>query len=211
MTMTAPETIARAVAGRLLLYPETEAGSRQELQDLRRVVDSLPARLRGGLVAFIDTALAAPLLQRQSEYVATFDQKRRCCLYLSYYLNGDTRLRGMALVRFKEVYEAAGLRFDDSELPDFLPVVLEFSLEAEAEAVGLLQQHRRGLELLRTSLHQMSSAYADVIDVVIATLPAADSAELEAASLLAVQGPPAEQVGLEPFGPAELTGVGIRS
>ncbi len=204
------ETLARALAGRLLLYPDSETGAEATLLELRTVAAGLPTKLRAGLVGFIDSALAEPLMQRQADYVETFDQKRRCCLYLSYYLNGDTRLRGMALVRFKEVYAAAGLRFDDSELPDFLPVVLEFSIDAPTEAVALLQQHRRGLELLRTSLRQAGSSYADVIDVVIETLPPADSAELEAASVLAVQGPPTEQVGLEPFGPAELTGVGVR-
>lgn len=209
--MTAPETVARAIAGRLLLYPDSETGSEQTLRELRQVANALPERLGVGLAEFIDVALATPILQRQADYVATFDQKRRCCIYLSYYLNGDTRLRGMALVRFKEVYESAGLHFDDSELPDFLPVVLEFGIEAPAEAVALLQQHRRGLELLRSSLHQFGSAYAAVIEVVIATLPAADKAEMEAASVLAVQGPPTEQVGLEPFGPAELTGVGVRT
>lgn len=209
--MTAPETLARVIAGRLLLYPDSETGSEQTLRDLRQAANPLPARLGSGLTEFIDAALATPLLRRQADYVETFDQKRRCCLYLSYYLNGDTRLRGMALVRFKQVYESAGLRFDDSELPDYLPVVLEFGIDAPEQAVALLQQHRRGLELLRTSLHQSGSLYAPVIEVVIATLPPADKGEIEAASVLAVQGPPTEQVGLEPFGPAELTGVGIRS
>ncbi len=204
------ETLARALAGRLLLYPDSETGAETTLRELRTVAAGLPTKLRVGLTTFIDGAMRKPLIERQADYVETFDQKRRCCLYLSYYLNGDTRLRGMALVRFKEVYEAAGLRFDDSELPDFLPVVLEFSIDAPAEAIALLQQHRRGLELLRTSLRQAGSSYADVIDVVIETLPPADSSELEAASVLAVQGPPTEQVGLEPFGPAELTGVGVR-
>jgi nitrate reductase delta subunit len=143
--------------------------------------------------------------------VATFDQKRKCCLYLSYYLNGDTRLRGMALVRFKEAYAAAGLRITEAELPDFLPVVLEFALTDPDRGVRLMQEHRRGLELLRASLAQLGSPYAGVIEAVVATLPDADTAELEAAALLAVQGPPTELVGLEPFVPAELAGQGVRS
>jgi nitrate reductase molybdenum cofactor assembly chaperone NarJ/NarW len=201
------EIVARALAAQLLTYPE----SNDDLEDQRTIAAGLPAEYADPLLRYCDAALATPLLQRQAEYVATFDQKRKCCLYLSYYLNGDTRLRGMALVRFKEAYAAAGLQMTDSELPDFLPVVLEFGIDQPDEAVALLQQHRRGLELLRSSLRQLDSAYADVIEAVVATLPPASEAEIEAASLLAVQGPPAEQVGLEPFGPAELTGVGVRS
>lgn len=202
-----PETVARVLAARLLVYPETDDGA----LDLRRIAASLPDAYGEPLLRFCDDALGTPLLQRQADYVATFDQKRKCCLYLSYYLNGDTRLRGMALVRFKEAYAAAGLTMTDSELPDFLPVVLEFGIDAPEAAVALLQQHRRGLELLRASLAQLNSPYAGVIEAIVATLPAASADEIEAAQLLAVQGPPAEQVGLEPFGPAELTGVGVRS
>jgi nitrate reductase delta subunit len=201
------EILARVLAGRLLAYPEAA----DDLRGSRAVAASLPDAYGEPLLRFCDNALGTALLQRQADYVATFDTKRKCCLYLSYYLNGDTRLRGMALVRFKEAYAAAGLRMTDSELPDFLPVVCEFGLDAPDEAVALLQQHRRGLELLRASLAQLQSPYVDLIETIVATLPPATDADVEAASLLAVQGPPAELVGLEPFGPAELTGVGVRS
>ena len=54
-------------------------------------------------------------------YVAVFDMKRRCCPYLTYWTHGDTRNRGAALVRFKQVYRASGAVPRDDELPDHLP------------------------------------------------------------------------------------------
>src|SRR5665213_764885 len=60
-------------------------------------------------------------------YVETFDLQKRCSLYLSFYLYGDTRKRGMALLRLKHMYRAAGLLPEGPELPDYLPVMLEFA------------------------------------------------------------------------------------
>ena len=60
-------------------------------------------------------------------YVETFDLRRRCALYLTYYRYGDTRKRGMAMLTFKAAYRAAGLEPLDAELPDYLPLVLDLA------------------------------------------------------------------------------------
>ena len=63
----------------------------------------------------------------RQEYVDTFDVTRKCSLHLTYFTQGDTRRRGVALVEFKQAYRKAGVEFDtDAELPDHLCVVLEF-------------------------------------------------------------------------------------
>lgn len=200
----------RALASLLLRYPDEELVGR--VADLASAVESLPRQQREPLRTFLGHLASVPLLDLQREYVATFDLKRRCCLYLSYYLNGDTRRRGMALVGFQDVYRSAGLAVAASELPDYLPVVLEFAVDGD-ERLGqdLLVAHRRGLEVLRRALAELGSPYADVVDLVVDTLPSASSSDLDAAVLLAVQGPPAELVGLAPFGPAETVGLGVRS
>jgi nitrate reductase delta subunit len=187
-----------AVASRLLQYPD------DELDTLVTVLVPLLADLPGAsgvpLSRFVDHVSATRLLDLQKEYVATFDLKRRNCLYLTYYLNGDTRRRGMALWRFQDAFRQRGFSVDGGELPDFLPVVLELAAVGHEDmALALLLEHQPGIHVLRESLDDMGSAYADVVRALEATLPA-PSAEVRAAALtLASEGPPAEAVGLEPF------------
>lgn len=202
--------VVRKVAAELLQYPTEPLLER--LPVLTEAVSRLPVSVGELLAGFLDHLAVTPLHQLQETYVATFDMKRKCCLYLSYYLNGDTRRRGMALVAFKDVYRRAGMSFEADELPDFLPVVLEFAAVGDADSgEGLLIAHRRGLEVLALALADLGSPYLSVVTAVLDTLPPAGPHDLEAAALLAVQGPPAELVGLEPFGPPETTGVGVRS
>ncbi|MGH3415455.1 MAG: nitrate reductase molybdenum cofactor assembly chaperone, partial [Actinocrinis sp.] len=80
-------------------------------------------------------------------YVETFDLRRRCALYLTYYRYGDTRKRGMAMLEFKTAYRAAGFVPGDAELPDYLPMVLEFAALAD-RGRRLLHGHRADIELL---------------------------------------------------------------
>ena len=63
----------------------------------------------------------------RGDYVETFDLRRRCCPYLTYYAFGDTRKRGMALLRFTHAYRANGFALASEELPDHLAVVCEFA------------------------------------------------------------------------------------
>jgi nitrate reductase delta subunit len=133
--------------------------------------------------------------------VETFDLRRRCCLYLTYYAYGDTRKRGMALLQFKHLYSRAGLVLDDGELPDHLAVVLEFAATGDAaRGERLLTQHRAGVELLRLALEEHGSPYLDVLRAVCATLPPVEAADRETVLRLAREGPPTEDVGLDPYG-----------
>src|SRR5665811_1231821 len=103
----------------------------------------------------------------EAHFTATFDLKRKCCPYLTYYAAGDTRRRGMALVRFVEAYRAAGWEVAAEELPDYLPIVLEFSALSDSPiAQELLAAHRAGIEVLRTALSTCASPYAHVSSAV---------------------------------------------
>lgn len=133
-------------------------------------------------------------------YVETFDLKRRCALYLTYYRHGDTRKRGMAMVRFKAAYRAAGLVPFEGELPDYLPMVLDFAA-ADPRGVKLLREHRADLELLLRALRAAGSPYSSVVEGVCACLPRLRRPDLAVIKRLAESGPPAEEVGLEPFAP----------
>ena len=98
----------------------------------------------------------ATSVELQEEYVDTFDVTRKCSLHLTYFTQGDTRKRGVALVEFKQAYRKAGVEFDtDAELPDHLCVVLEFgAVQDWATAWHLLIRHRVGIEVLRAGLAQ---------------------------------------------------------
>jgi nitrate reductase delta subunit len=186
-------------ASLLLDYPDERLLARRDL--LRSAARALgnPA-----LTRFLDHLDETPLPELAADYVATFDHRKRCCLYLTYYAHGDTRKRGMALLRFKHAYRIAGYVLGDEELPDHLAVVLEFAATVDPK-IGrrLLIEHRAGLELLRLALHDAGSPYADVLDAVSSTLPALAGRERDAVARLAAEGPPAEEVGLAPFAPPE--------
>ena len=189
-------------ASLLLGYPDEELVARVGM--LREAAAKLPAVVSDPLIAFLMHLEATPLPELAADFVATFDHRRRCCLYLTYFEHGDTRNRGVALLRFKTAYREAGMLLSDAELPDHLGVLLEFGATADiAMARTLLLEHRAGLELLRLALDDAHSPWVHVLRAVSATLPPLAGDDREAVMRLAAQGPPAEEVGLAPFAPPE--------
>ncbi len=194
--------IAYAAVSALLRYPDEQLV--RDLPLLQAAADVLPAAARGPLRGLVSHLASAPLLDLQAAYVATFDLQRRCCLYLSYYLNGDTRRRGVALWRFRDAYRQAGLRLAGSELPDYLPMLLELAASGEhgeTAALGLIHTHRQGLRMLLAALETAHSPYAQALQALETVLPPASPAAIARAAQLAREGPPTELVGLEPTGP----------
>lgn len=186
----------------LLGYPDDTLRGQWPL--LRTVVRTLPGALGTPLSTFLDHAESTPLLELAADYVTTFDHRKRFSPYLTYFAYGDTRKRGMALLRFKHAYTTAGWALDDSELPDHLGVVLEFAASGN-QAMGqrLMVEHRAGLELIRLGLHEADSPWAFVLESISATLPPLVGRDREAVARLAAAGPPEEEVGLAPFAPPE--------
>jgi len=170
------------------------------VQLLRTASHTLPAAIGDSLRSFLDHLESTPLPDLQADYVDTFDTRRRCNLFLTYFAHGDTRKRGMALLRFKQAYLQAGFVLDDAELPDHLCVVLEFAATVD-QGLGrdLMLDHRAGLELLGLSLRELRSPWVHLIDAVTATLPPLRGDERDAVRRLAAEGPPEEEVGLAPF------------
>ena len=190
--------IAWQSASLLLGYPDEELLARLEL--IRSASHRLPEPVGGPLRATVDRLESTPLAELQVDYVETFDNRRRCNLFLTYFAHGDTRKRGMALLRFKQTYLRSGFELADSELPDHLCVVLEYAATIDQElGRQLMLDHRAGLELLRLSLRDQSSVWAPVLDAVTATLPPLRGDERDAVRRLAAEGPPEEEVGLAPF------------
>jgi nitrate reductase delta subunit len=195
----------------LLRYPDQDllaAGN-----EIERAVRALPAgEQRRALERFCTDLRNWSAGDAERRYVEVFDLGRRTSLHLSYYLLGDTRRRGMELLRLKRIYAACGLVLEAGELPDHLPVMLEFAALAPAEAgERLLASYRPALEVLRAALHEKRSPYALVLDSICASLPGLRPGEAERVRRLITEGPPTEQVGLEPFGPTEvMPGLGKR-
>jgi len=185
-----------------LQYPD--AAVLALLPTVRRAVDELPpGRAPEQLTAFLDTADATSPGRAAQHYVDVFDTRRRCCLYLTWWSDGETRRRGAALAVLKARYRAAGAEFHSTELPDFLPAVLEFAATTDRTGgLALLQEHRAALELLRLALVEAATPYAAPVEAVCALLPGPSPTDVAAAKALARSGPPREQVGLDlaPFG-----------
>ncbi|MFD9453902.1 nitrate reductase molybdenum cofactor assembly chaperone [Streptomyces sp. NPDC059985] len=198
-----PHGLVRLVSGCALQYPGDHF--HDELPRLRAALAGAPAEPAALLGAFLDHTERLGPIELCAEYTATFDTRNRRCLYLTWWTDGDTRRRGLSLVRLKRIYRDFGLEFAGEELPDFLPVALEFAALREEAGTELLQEHRAGLELLRLALTECGSPYARVLEAVCATLPGTSPRTRAAAKALARNGPPQELVGagsaLEPFGP----------
>jgi len=156
------------------------------------------------LASFLDWYGAAPLGEIQREYVRAFDFNRRSALHLTYQVHGDRRQRGIALLRLKGAYAAAGLAVSDSELPDFLPLMLEFAALVPERGRELLADHRVSIELIRSALREEGSRWAPLLDLVADRLGGLSRRQLSRLRRLAAEGPPTEEVGLEPFAPPEV-------
>ncbi|MFJ1457617.1 nitrate reductase molybdenum cofactor assembly chaperone [Nocardia sp. N2S4-5] len=195
------------IAALLLDYPGRETLAL--IDELASATTQLPSEVRENLDRFLRHLRDTEPLALAQQYVETFDLRRRVSLHLTYYAYGDTRKRGMALLRFKHAYRHAGVELDDTELPDHLPVLLEFA--ATVDPIGgerLLGEHVPVLELLRLSLSDSDSPYTAILAAVVATLPPLTTADRRRIAELAAQGPPEEEVGLDPFAmdPSLFTG-----
>ncbi|NBM18133.1 nitrate reductase molybdenum cofactor assembly chaperone [Streptomyces sp. GC420] len=201
--LTPEETEQRAHLLRLLSllfqYPDAElAAARPALAAAAAALPDSPAAHE--LSAFTAWFAVQPADKLESHYVEVFDLRRKSSLYLTYYLHGDTRRRGMALLTLARTYRAAGWDADGGELPDHLPVVLEFAaLAGPGAGEAPLRRHRRGLELIHHALSDVRSPYHRLTAALLSLLPPATPADLAAVALLAAEGPPAEDVGLDPY------------
>jgi nitrate reductase delta subunit len=182
----------------LLRYPDDEVlEAREEIVEAVHELPDSPAR--DAMLRFLAYWENEPPRRLQAGYAENFDFKRRGNLYLTYYRYGDQRMRGQALVETKNVYEKAGYPPDTTELPDYLPLVLEFVAVAPEQGLELLAEHRATIEVIRRSLWHDQSPYAHLIEALCFFLPELDEqAELEMQKLI-VQGSPQESVGLEPY------------
>ncbi len=199
MTSQRDAAVVCQAASVLLDYPGDALW--QRLPVVRAAVSELPAgRQRDALGRFLDHVAETGARELAEHYVATFDRRRRCSPYLTWWTDGDTRRRGAALAALKARYRASGLELGPDELPDHLPVVLEYAATGDlTDGLALLQEYRAGVELLRLALIDAGSPYASLLEAVCDLLPGPSPKDRAAAQRLARTGPPMENVGLEPY------------
>jgi nitrate reductase delta subunit len=168
----------------LLRYP-TEA-THALLPAAREAFDAepaLPAPIRRALIGLAGELAAMDLFEAQERYVWLFDRTRSLSLNLYEHVHGESRDRGQAMVALLELYRSKGLELQANELPDHLPVFLEFlSTLPEAEAASLLGEASHVLAALGERLHKRQSPYRAVFGALTAL--AADPADAEALAAL---------------------------
>jgi nitrate reductase delta subunit len=153
----------------LLSYPT--ADMRAALPEIAGVVRQsplIPQAQQQDVLDLIVEIGRGDLLAAEERYVDLFDRGRALSLHLFEHLHGDSRDRGAAMVELKQLYERAGFELSSRELPDYLPVVLEYlSCRDEAEAREMLADCAHILTAIGRSLLARQSRYAAVLQALI--------------------------------------------
>lgn len=157
------------VLSALLDYPsEALKAAVPELRHALDEEDALPRVATDALERLLCELESGDLLELQERYVSLFDRVRSLSLHLFEHVHGDSRDRGQALVDLRQLYERNGFLLSTSELPDYLPVFLEFLSRIErADAAGLLRETGGILDGIRARLGKRGSAYAGVLQALL--------------------------------------------
>ncbi|HEY5776714.1 MAG TPA: nitrate reductase molybdenum cofactor assembly chaperone [Xanthomonadales bacterium] len=156
--------------GVLMSYPQPEwLAHLGEISALLVEEAFLPKKQLQAVQAFIDELKGEDLYSAQETYVSTFDRGRSHCLHLFEHIHGESRDRGQAMVNLSDAYAEKGLFIDEAELPDYIPLFLEFlSLCPVDEAVALLGEPIDIMATIATRLHKRGSSYAALFDALVA-------------------------------------------
>ena len=156
------------ILGLLLIYPDGKVlEAPDELSSVLRSEDMLPDAVILRLERFMKRQSWANLMDIQEDYVGTFDRGRAHCLNLFEHVHGESRDRGQAMVDLMDTYASKGLFLNSRELPDYLPVFLEYlSLCDLDEASALLGETIDVIAMIGTKLKKRKSPYADVFSAI---------------------------------------------
>lgn len=144
----------------------------------------VPRAQRDALDALISEIASGDLYDLQERYGLLFDRSRSLALHLFEHVHGESRDRGQAMVDLRALYEGAGVSIAANELPDYLPLYLEFlSLQSLAEARQLLNQPVHILAALAGRLQRRQSSYQAVFDTLVAIAAEAPQRDIVEAML----------------------------
>ena len=169
------------VLSSLIIYPTAELqAAAGELKAVLDTEKALPLPEMSAVKALIDDIAGCDLYDAQERYILLFDRTRSLSLHLFEHVHGESRDRGQAMVDLIKVYEDAGFTPVAEELPDFVPLFLEFAAtRAPAEAVELVGQPGHVFAALRERLAKRHSPY----EAVFAALVTLSRAKLDTAAL----------------------------
>jgi nitrate reductase delta subunit len=158
------------VLGLLMSYPQPEWVSHlDECGLLLKQEQFLPKKQLQAVLAFIEELKADDLYSVQEQYVATFDRGRSHSLHLFEHIHGESRDRGQAMVNLATAYEERGFFIDQAELPDYIPLFLEFlSLCPSNEAVSMLGEPIDIMATIGARLRERGSSHAVLFDALVA-------------------------------------------
>ena len=158
------------VLGLLMSYPKPEWTSHlHECESLLVQENFLPKKNLRAVLAFIGDLQTADIYAAQEQYVATFDRGRSHSLHLFEHIHGESRDRGQAMVNLSDAYEEKGLFIDKAELPDFIPLFLEYlSLCPVDEAISLLGEPIDVVATIGARLQKRGSSYSVLFDALVA-------------------------------------------
>ena len=156
------------ILAKLLDYPDAALlEAVPELRGLLAKDHDMELAERQALAGFLEVLESMPLTALQAEYVQTFDLTPEHALHLTHHLFGDDKNRGPALIDLTEFYKEFGLELASNELPDYLPLVLEFSAQLQfAEAQMFLAQWVKVIRQLADNLAEANSPYAPLVRLV---------------------------------------------
>jgi len=156
------------IMARLLDYPDSEL-----MQNLPAIVEAIKQdeeisrQERDDLLALVSWMNLHDLTGLQSQYVQTFDMVPEHDLHLTHHLFGDDRGRGPALIDLSEYYKASGLEVEGNEIPDFLPLILEYvSTLDDLQARVFLGDAAKVLKVIGDNLEKAESPYARILRIV---------------------------------------------
>jgi nitrate reductase delta subunit len=162
-------SITLRVLARLLSYPNAELKS--DLADMQSAVHAEQALGKDRLTeidALTKHLAHSEALELEGEFVELFDRGRATSLHLFEHVHGDSRERGPAMIDLVQTYEKAGLFLGPDEMPDYLPVVLEFvSTQPPKEARAFLGEMAHIFNAIFNALQERQSAYASVLGALL--------------------------------------------
>ena len=142
-----------------LQYPEEEWYQNNEIYDFILQLEAESEREQ--LLQFWDYTVSTSWPELGENYVQQFDFSKDCSLYLTYGVFGDKRERGQGFIKLKLELAKAGYQITGSELPDYLPLILEFMAEADDASVHKFYFiHKKAMDQLYDQLREQRSPYA---------------------------------------------------
>ncbi len=157
------------VLAHLLAYPQADLLDHMgELKSAITDEGLLKGKALKNLTKFMDNLAATDLMLAQEQYVELFDRGRAHCLHLFEHVHGESRFRGQAMIDLADKYQEKGLKIGTGELPDYLPLMLEFiSISGADEGFDLLAQAAPVIATIGEKLHRGKSGYATVMAAIV--------------------------------------------